>query len=75
MYCFFGDVYGSINFHQLSGPKVIKLFSMLSLVEHELLNAHKYKNIKKFNFFLGPDMPRMLFSHSFMLKCQLLLAF
>ena len=24
---------------------------MLILVEHEILNAHKYKNIKKFSFF------------------------
>ena len=30
---------------------------MLSSVEHEILNAHKYKNIKKF----GIDKPRMLF--------------
>ena len=34
-----------------SGPEVIKLFSMLHSVEHEILNAHKYKNIKKFGFF------------------------
>ena len=29
-----------------SVPEVIKLFSMLSSVEHEILNAHKYKYIK-----------------------------
>ena len=34
------------------GPEVIKLFFMLNSVEHEILNAHKYKNIKKFSFFL-----------------------
>ena len=37
---------------------------MLSSVEHEILDAHKYKkNIKKFGFFffLGSDKPRMLF--------------
>ena len=34
---------------------------MLNSVEHEILNAHKYKNIKKFGFFLGSDKPRMLF--------------
>ena len=33
---------------------------MLNSVEHESLNAHKYKNIKKFGFFLGSDKPRML---------------
>ena len=34
---------------------------MLNSIEHEVLNAHKYKNIKKFGFFLGSDKPRMLF--------------
>ena len=34
---------------------------MLNSIEHEILNAHKYKNIKKFGFFLGSDKPRMLF--------------
>ena len=29
--------------------------------EHEILNACKYKNIKKFGLFLGSDNPRMLF--------------
>ena len=33
---------------------------MLNSVEHEILNAHKYKNIKKFSF-LGSDKPRMVF--------------
>ena len=31
-------------------PEVIKLF-MLNSVEHEILNAHEYENIKKFSFF------------------------
>ena len=34
-----------------SGPEVIKPFFMLNSVEHEILNAHKYKNFKKFRFF------------------------
>ena len=34
---------------------------MLNSVEHETLSANKYKNIKKFGFFLGSDKPRMLF--------------
>ena len=34
---------------------------MHNSAEHELLNAHKHKSIKKFNFLLS-DMPRMLFS-------------
>ena len=44
-----------------SGPAVIKLFFVLNSVEHEILNAHKYENIKKFSFVLGSDKPRMLF--------------
>ena len=32
---------------------------MLNSFEHEILNAHNYKNIKKFDI-LGPDKPRML---------------
>ena len=34
---------------------------VLNSAEHEILNAHKYKNIKKFSFFSGSDKPRMLF--------------
>ena len=41
-----------------------KTFFMLSSVEHEILNAHKYKNIKKIQLFSGSDKPRMLFSCS-----------
>ena len=40
-------------------PRVIKLF--LCSTEDEILNALKYKNIKKFCFYLGSDKPRMLF--------------
>ena len=32
-----------------TGPKVVKEFFMLNSAEHEILNAHKYKNIKKFS--------------------------
>ena len=34
---------------------------MLNSVEHGILNAHKYKNIKKFSIFQAQDKPRMLF--------------
>ena len=34
---------------------------MLNPAEHEILNADKYKNIKKFSFFSGSYKPRMLF--------------
>ena len=32
-------------------PHVYKNVLMLNSVEHEILHAHKYKNIKKFGFF------------------------
>ena len=41
-----------------------KFFFMLSSAEHEFLNDHKDKNVKKFGFFSGSDKPRMLFSRS-----------
>ena len=34
-----------------SWPRGYKTFSMLNSAEHEILNAHKYKNIKKFSIF------------------------
>ena len=38
-----------------------KTFFMLISVEFDILNAHKYKNIKKFSF-LSSYKPRLLFS-------------
>ena len=32
-------------------PRGYKTFFLLNSVEHEILNAHKYRNIKKFGFF------------------------
>ena len=43
-----------------SGPVVIKFFFMLNSTVRETLNAHKYKNIKKFRF-SAPDKLNMLF--------------
>ena len=43
------------------GPKVIKLFFKLNSAEHEILNAHKYKNNKTFTFYTVSDKPIMLF--------------
>ena len=40
---------------------------MLNSVQHEILNAHKYKNIKIFSF-LGSDKLRMLFSRLINIK-------
>ena len=34
---------------------------MLSSGEHEILNAHKYKNMKETQLFSGSDKPIMLF--------------
>ena len=42
-------------------PQGYKTFFVLNSVEHEILHAHKYKNIKKFGFLLGSDKHRMLF--------------
>ena len=47
---------------------------MLNSVEHEILNAHKYKNIKKF-VFLGSDKPRMLFFPLINVKMPTIVAF
>ena len=41
-------------------PRGYKTFFMLHSGEHEIVNAHKYKNINKFGF-LGSDKPRKLF--------------
>ena len=41
------------------GPEVIKLFFMLRLVEHGILNAHKCK-YSEIRFLLGSVKPRML---------------
>ena len=34
-----------------SRPRGYKTFFMLNSVEHEIFNAHKYKNIKEFGLF------------------------
>ena len=34
---------------------------MLISAEHEILNAHKYENVKKLSFFSGTDKSRILF--------------
>ena len=57
------------------GSEVIKTFFVLISVEHEILNAHKYKNIKKFGLVKAQLSLECYFSHSYMLKCQKLLAF
>ena len=38
-----------------------KTFSMLNSAEHEILNAYKYKNIKKFSIFQAQINLKMLF--------------
>ena len=46
------------------GPEVIKLFFMLNSAEHELLNAHKYENIKNFSIFQAQKNLECCFSCS-----------
>ena len=41
-------------------PRGYKTFFMLNSIEHEILNAHKYK-ISRIRLSLGSDKPRMLF--------------
>ena len=41
-----------------------KTFFMLNSVEYEILNAHKYKNIKKFGFLQTQISPECYFSCS-----------
>ena len=41
-------------------PRGYTTFFMLKSVVHEILNAYRYTNIKKFSFFVGSDKPRML---------------
>ena len=52
-------VYGLEQYFHL--PRGFKAFFLLNSIEHEILNAHKYENIKKFGFLLGSDKARMLF--------------
>ena len=56
-------------------PRGYKTFFVLNSVEHEILNAHKYKTIKKFGIFKAQLSLEYYFSRSYMLKCQQLLAF
>ena len=56
-------------------PRGYKTFFVLNSFEHEILNAHKYKNIKKFGIFKAQLSLEYYFSRSYMLKCQQLLAF
>ena len=46
---------------QSGSSRNAKTFLMHNSAEHEILNAHRYKIIKKFSFFSGSDEPRMLF--------------
>ena len=51
-------------------PRGYKTFFVLNSVEHEISNAHKYKNIKKFGLFKAQLSLECYFSCSYMLKCQ-----
>ena len=53
-----------LGFRLSPGPEVIKLFFVLDFTEHEILNAHKYKNIKKFSFLQAQMSQECYFSCS-----------
>ena len=56
-------------------PRGNKTFFMLNSVEHEILNAHKCENIKKFSSLQAQIGLECYFPCSQILKCQQLLAF
>ena len=63
------------SYREETWPRGYKTFFVLNSVEHEILNAHKYENIKKFGLFKAQLDLECYFSRSYMLKCQQLLAF
>ena len=69
------DLYNMPVYVTFGWPRGYKTFFVLNSVEHEILNAHKYKNIKKFGLFKAQLSLECYFSRSYMLKCQQLLAF
>ena len=52
-----------VKLHGMSDTKArgYKTFFMLNSVEHEILNAHKYKKYQEIQLFSDSDKPRMLF--------------
>ena len=44
-------MFGIVLEKEQTRPRGYKTFSMLNSAEHEILNAHKYKNVKNFSFF------------------------
>ena len=46
-------LYRRMHTHKLIRARGYKTFFMLNSVENEILNAHKYKNIKKFGLYLA----------------------
>ena len=65
----------TISLASVDRARGYKTFFVLNSVEHEISNAHKYKNIKKFSLFKAQLSLDCYFPRSYMLKCQLLLAF
>ena len=74
MYRYINILHSSLR-RKVNRPRGYKTFFVLNSVEHEILNAHKYKNIKKFGIFKVHVSLECYFSRSYMLKCQQLLAF
>ena len=60
--------YRELTVHH-SWARGYQTFSMLNSAEHEILNAHKYKNIKKFCIFHAHISLQCYLSCSYILKC------
>ena len=56
-----GRLLDFVSAYYQTEPQGYKTFFILNSVEHEILNAHKYKKISRNSAFLGPDKPRMIF--------------
>ena len=54
----------SAIFTKENRPRGYKTFFVLNSVEHEILNVHKYDNIKKFNIFQAQISLECIFSCS-----------
>ena len=52
------------------GPRGYKTFFVLNSVEHEILNVHKYKSIKKVGLFKAQLSLESNFSRSYMLNAN-----
>ena len=62
--CAYSDISVDLIGYDPFRARGYKTFFMLNSVEHEILNAHKYKHIKKFGFFQAQISLECYFSRS-----------